>query len=92
MEKYYKSTIVIYSRQNWDGLDIVDMVNNASNPYSFDSICAAWSNEVVSEEQILNDEGAGQVVLDYLDGEPLGDDEYTFYSDDEYEFYDPEDK
>lgn len=93
MEQYYKSTIVVYSKQDWEGLKLMDLILEASDPASPGSICSRWTIEKVPEEHLLKDDNAGQDVVDYLQGSVLilGEDfEYSPYTDDEYEFYDPD--
>ena len=95
MEQYYKSTIVVYSKHNWDGMKLSDLVLEACNPLFPESICSSWKIEEVEEEQVVTDPEAGQDVLDYLQGSSaVLDDDYwhTNYSDDEYEFYNPDEE
>jgi hypothetical protein len=95
MEEYYKSTIVVYSKQDWDGLKLTDLIFEASDPASPSSICSSWIIEQVSEEHLLRDPNAGQEVIDYLQGSMIvmGEDYgYNPYTDEEYEFYEPDEQ
>jgi hypothetical protein len=105
MGRVFKSTIVVYSTEEWFNETFEKAKNELLEYGSTEALCSQWTSEVISEEELLsNDSKLNRYLHDFFfsegtvvfeDVEELLDhlddpEPYSIYDDDEYEFWDEE--
>lgn len=84
MGQVYKSTITIYSSQDWSGSSIVELAQDINNG----SICQIWTVDRLSEKEIYQEEHAEEILVFFgISSDSIDPKEHDLYDDDDYEFY-----